>query len=89
MVTPVDIFRRKKCVLYSKAYDYTMALRETFNGGGSESSVMARYKAPYLLALDEYHEVKDTDFTGPALERLIDYRRTLTGAWIETTEWIL
>ena len=74
MGTPVDIFRRKKCVLYSKAYDYTMALRETFNGGGSESSVMARYKAPYLLALDEYHEVKDTDFTGPALERLIDYR---------------
>lgn len=68
------MYRRKKRVLYSKAYDYTMALRETFNGGGSESSVMARYKAPYLLVLDEYHEVKDTDFTGPALERLIDYR---------------
>lgn len=68
------MYRRKKRVLYSKAYDYTMALRETFNGGGLESSVMARYKAPYLLVLDEYHEVKDTDFTGPALERLIDYR---------------
>lgn len=68
------MYRRKKRVLYSKAYDYTMALRETFNGNGSESSVMARYKAPYLLVLDEYHEVKDSDFTGPALERLIDYR---------------
>lgn len=68
------MYRRKKRVLYSKAYDYTMALRETFNGNGSESAVMARYKAPYLLVLDEYHEVKDTEFTGPALERLIDYR---------------
>lgn len=66
--------RRKKRVLYTKTYDYTMALRETFNGGGSESAVMARYKSPYLLVLDEYHEVKDSDFTGPALERLIDYR---------------
>ena len=68
------MYRRKKRVLYSKAYDYTMALRETFNGNGSESAVMARYKAPYLLVLDEYHEVKDTEFTGPALERLIDHR---------------
>ena len=68
------MYRRKKRILYSKTYDYTMAIRETFNGGGSESAVMARYKAPYLLVLDEYHEVKDTDFTGPALERLIDYR---------------
>lgn len=68
------MYRRKKRVLYTKAYDYTMELRETFNGSGSESAVMARYKAPYLLVLDEYHEVKDTDFTGPALERLIDYR---------------
>lgn len=68
------MYRLKKRVLYTKAYDYTMALRETFNGKGSESSIMARYKAPYLLVLDEYHEVKDTDFTGPALERLIDYR---------------
>lgn len=68
------MYRRKKSILYTKAYDYTMALRETFNGAGSESAVMARYKSPYLLTLDEYHEVKDTDFTGPALERLIDYR---------------
>lgn len=68
------MYRRKKRVLYTKTYDYTMAIRETFNGKGSESSVTARYKAPYLLVLDEYHEVKDSDFTGPALERLIDYR---------------
>lgn len=68
------MYRRKKRVLYTKTYDYAMALRETFNGGGSESAVMARYKSPYLLVLDEYHEVKDSDFTGPALERLIDYR---------------
>lgn len=68
------VSRRKKRVLYTKTYDYTMTLRETFNGSGSESAVMARYKAPYLLVLDEYHEVKDTDFAGTALERLIDYR---------------
>lgn len=68
------MYRRKKRVLYTKAYDYTMALRETFNGNGSESDVMKRYYAPYLLVLDEYHEVKDTDFAGAALERLIDYR---------------
>lgn len=68
------MYRRKKRVLYTKAYDYTMVLRETFNGNGLESDVMKRYKAPYLLVLDEYHEVKDTDFAGAALERLIDYR---------------
>lgn len=67
--------RRKKASKYSKTYDFTMDLRETFNGGKeSESSVMTRYRRPYLLVLDEYHEVKDSDFTGPALERLIDYR---------------
>lgn len=67
--------RRKKLPKYAKTYDYTMELRETFNGSGeTESTVMARYKKPYFLVLDEFHEVNLTDFSIPAIERLVDYR---------------
>ena len=57
---------------YSKAYDFCLALRQ--DEKAREKGVMSRFKRPYFLVLDEFHELKRSDFAAYSIDRLVDAR---------------
>lgn len=57
---------------YSKAYDFCLARRQ--DEKAREKGVMSRFKRPYFLVLDEFHELKRSDFAAYSIDRLVDAR---------------
>jgi DNA replication protein DnaC len=60
--------------LYVRAVQIFMAAKETFDGPGRESLVLAHYASPHLLVIDELQGRLNTDYENLMLTTLIDLR---------------
>lgn len=64
------LVRLGRSVRYAKAYDYCRDLREAQR----EADIERAFKRPTYLVLDEFHELKNSQFSQGAIDRLVDAR---------------
>ena len=65
-----SLVRLGRSVKYVKAYDYCLDLRESKR----ENDIARAFKRPTYLVIDEFHELKRSDFSQYSVDRLIDSR---------------
>ena len=64
----------EQIALYTTAMDVFVELRDGYKLNASEQAILARYKRPQLLVIDETQERGETPWEDRLLTMLIDYR---------------
>lgn len=62
--------------LFAREVEIVGAIRDTFNGIGSESSIVQTYSSPQILVLDDFGKMQARDWYLPVIWEIIDNRYT-------------